>query len=301
VPRYSPAILLLILLNLIPVATIGQVQVVVSIKPLQLIAESLLGDGGTVTTLLPGDRSPHHYSITPADRFAIADAKLVIYTGEELETQLHSILERVKPAEQVLRLLSLENLILLSLGEEQTAAGTTHSHGRYDPHVWLSPANGGLIALAIADRLGAADPENAENYYDRARRLVAELALQESSWRQRLLQTAGQPYIVYHDAFSYFEGFFELQHALSLVADPEVQPGIRQILEVRSAIDQLQPVCLLAEPFANQATIDTMLDGYSLSVARLDILGRNLTEGQGYIQLLNSVINQFYECFQAKP
>ena len=66
---------------------------VVSIKPLQLITESILGSEGTVTSLLTGDMSPHHFSLTPSDRIAIDRADLVLFVGEELETQLHDILQ----------------------------------------------------------------------------------------------------------------------------------------------------------------------------------------------------------------
>jgi zinc transport system substrate-binding protein len=105
------------------------------------------------------------------------------------------------------------------------------------------------------------------------------------------------PYLVYHDAFGYFEKQFGLGHDLTLVEDPEISPGIRQIMTVRAAITDISPSCLFIDESANQATINTMLSGYDINQVSLDLLGKRLVETESYETLMENLVFDFINCF----
>lgn len=276
--------------------TAAEVNVLVTIKPLQLIAEAIIGDAGTVATLMPAGSSPHHYTLSPADRVAIEAADLIIYVGEELETQLDSIMRQLEAKKNILKMLNLESLERLSL-----IPGEGIKDGmdipRFDPHIWLNTDNATTMAAAIRDQLAVIDSTQASEFADNFNRFNNSLIDLESQWQQSIQSIELEPYLVYHNAFSYFETQFGLGHRLVLVNDPEIQPGIRQILNVRKALTEIQPVCLFIDESASRATINTMLSGYKINMVQLDLLGKKLTETEGYEQLMENLINDFIHCF----
>ncbi|MBN3562169.1 zinc ABC transporter substrate-binding protein [Aliamphritea spongicola] len=96
------------------------VKVVASIKPLQLIAASLLGDSAETTLLISADNSPHHYNMKPSDVRRLQDADLVIWVGPDLERFLVKPLKR-NPA---------RNLALLSEDEQEEH----DEHAKHEDH-----------------------------------------------------------------------------------------------------------------------------------------------------------------------
>ena len=280
----------------LPIKVVAQVNVLVTIKPLQLIAETIVGGVGTISTLLPAGNSPHHYNLSPSDRIAIEAADLIIYVGEELETQFDSVMDQLGSKKNILELLPLQSLERHSLTTEMASA-TGIENIRYDPHIWLNTGNATKIAEAIRNRLTLLDKARAGEFAENFNRFNNRLNELQSLLHQKLETADPGPYVVYHNAFRYFEKQFELSHRLAFVEDPEIQPGMRQILKVREAITNFEPVCLFTDDSASQATINTMLSGYQINSVQLDLLGKRLGEAEGYEQLMENLVDDFTNCF----
>jgi len=284
---------------LFPVALFAQqvnadASLVVSIKPLQLLAEAVVGGHGKVRTLVAPTDSPHHYTMTPSDRLALESADLIVYIGEELETELHSVLTNLDSGRPVIRLLDgpgIQVRPLAGIGAQKDEK----SVGR-DPHIWLDNRNGLAIAAIIRDELVRIDSDARQAYADNYERLAAGLAAGETRWRAELESVPELPYAVYHDAIGYFESRFNRRHSLVLVHDPEIPPGIRHILDTRQAIEQRQPACLFTDLTARQNTIDTVLAGHDLRQVRLDLLGSRMAPGEGYVDLFDNLVDDFRNC-----
>ena len=280
----------LVVLLLLMSSAHGEMSLVASIKPLQLIAASILGNEGDIRVLLPGSDSPHHYTMTPSDRLALDSAALIVYVGEQLETELHDVLSKLAEDQQVLELNALPGL-----NRRQLAGGDN-----LDPHIWLDSRNGLQIAAALRDSLTAIDrgraPQWAENYAALEQQLIAG----EARWRARLQAVPAIPYGVYHDAIGYFEARFERRYSVVLVDDPETQPGIRQMLQVRRAIAEQQPVCLFTDVTSRQTTIDTLFADHEVQQVQLDLLGDRLGTGGTYLQLLDNLVNDFSRCLNGE-
>lgn len=292
--------LLCLLCNLValglPLNAVAEVNVLVTIKPLQLLTEAIIGDKGRVSTLMSADSSPHHYTLSPADRIAIEAADLIIYIGEELETQFDSVMGQLRSRQNILKILDLQSLERLSLkpGEVDTDGRDSQ---RFDPHIWLDTDNASIIAATIRDQLSIIDNTHASEYAENFNRFNNTLNDLENQWQAKLQSTEVRSYLVYHDAFGYFETQFGLSHQLVMVEDPEMQPGMRQILSVRETITEIQPVCLFIDESARAATINTMLSGYKINTVQLDLLGKRLTDMEGYEQLMENLVNDFINCF----
>ncbi len=276
-----------LILALLPAPQLSaEVNLVVSIKPLQLIAEPLVGSGGNVRVLVPESGSPHHYTMTPSDRLALETADLIIYVGEPLETELHAAIEGLGREHSVLRLLDVAAI------ETRLLSGTD----RVDPHIWLDGGNGLSIAAEIRDRLKVIDGSLEQQLDTHYLQLEQQLLAARPGWQARIQALPGIPYAVYHDAIGYFEAQLNRQHSLVLVEDPEIQPGIRHLMELRRSIASQQPVCLFTDVTARQSIIDTLFADHPVRQRELDLMGDRLTAGATYTSLLDGLVNDFGSC-----
>lgn len=292
---FRARLLFIVILPLVSVHVCAEVNVLVTIKPLQLIAAAIQ-DQGSLTTLTDPDVSAHHFTLSPSDRTAIAGADLVIYVGSNLETQLDGIIQRTKDQHQILSLMMLPGMNVLDLqGNESQAMDTPMIN--LDPHIWLDTANALVIAAAIRDKLITLDPDGEKNYRDNYQLFATQIAALDSVLQNQFLGIVNKPYLVYHNAIAYFESSIGFDHSLILVSDPEVSPGIARILEVRALVPDIKPACLFLERSGNAPVVRTMLNDYPLPIISLDLLGSDIDEGSGYVDLMTTLANDFASCF----
>jgi len=261
------------------------VNVVVSIKPLQLIARQIVAGVGQVKALVPASGSPHHYVMAPSDRLALESADLVVYVGAQLETELHEVLQNLEADTRILEL---------------TASAAISPRflvtGIPDPHIWLDSDNGLAIAAEFRDTLGDLFPGIAAQLAANYRQLEMQLEATGGAWRARMNELPVFNYAVYHDAIGYFEDQVGRRNVLVLVDDPEIAPGIRHILNVRRAIAEKQPVCLFVDTTSRQPVIDTLFRNVTVRQVELDLMGEHLDPGDGYPQLLLNLAEDFAAC-----
>ena len=130
---YRP-ILTFLVMSAIAFPLFAQVDVLASIKPLGLLAETVVGNRGNVSILLPKGASAHHYQLRYSDRENLSEADIVLWIGKDLETFL------AKPISQ--RQKSTINASLLPgiqwPAAEQEEVRHHHHHSGKNPHLWLN-------------------------------------------------------------------------------------------------------------------------------------------------------------------
>lgn len=262
------------------------ITIVTTIKPLQLIAQAIVDGQSSVTSLLPTNQSPHHYSLTPSDRLAIADADLLIWTGPALESFLIATMENLGRSKKVITALSLENLVLYEMAENQI-----------DPHFWLDPGNALIVAESIEKIVSALDKTNAAQYTENLHRFSQAITAMDVAFEPVQEKIKSQPYAVYHSAYQYLENYYGLQHGLALVADPEVQPGIRAMMTTRATLKQLQPVCLFTDVETNESVVNTLLAGQQIKRTELDPIGDKVSVNrEAYVTMISNLLQQMSAC-----
>lgn len=291
-----PALLLSMLALLVSPALQAGSSVLVSIKPLRLIVEALISEADSIETLIGQDASPHHYLMRPSDRLRLAAADLVVWIGPGLETELADILADQGDGTRILQAMEIPGLATLSSGSGHPGRELAGA----DPHLWLDADNAIAIARAVSRELALLEAEMAGFYSSRLAAFIESVEDREPRWRGRLALRPAGPYAVYHDAFRYLERRYGLDHHLVLVHDTEVQPGARQILEVRRAIADIRPRCLLKDPWARQPVIDTMLAGHTLNEVVLDVIGAQATGSDSYVHFMDKLVDDLAGCIQAR-
>jgi zinc transport system substrate-binding protein len=276
---------------------VAQPRVIASIKPLQLIAASVMDGIATPALIVPANQSPHHFTLRPSDVARVAQADLALWVGEGMETYLQGLFAQAGVQTQVLEFAEIPAVVLLEPGGANIQAHSEHGH-RYDPHLWLDTSNAVLLAEAIGAALKSMDPNNATVYDSNLARFEVDIQQLNSRITSQMASLAGQRYAVFHNGMQYFERQFGLQHEFVLVPDHEIQPGIRHLLGLRTQLAERQPVCLLDDVNSNDATVQTVFQDYPVRRVRIDVLGDTLMDVQhdSYIQMIDKLAASLQSC-----
>ena len=180
----------------------------------------------------------------------------------------------------------------------ETHAGdhSGHDHSGSDAHVWLDPANGRVWLGAIAAELSKLDPDNAATYAANAAQGQAALEVLEAELTAELAPMADTGFVVFHDAYQYFERRFGLSAAGAISFSDASAPSAGRIAELRAAVADLGATCVFAEPQFSSGLVDTVF-AEAATVGLLDPLGQDLEPGAGlYAQVLRNMAGTFSTC-----
>lgn len=173
-----------------------------------------------------------------------------------------------------------------------------HDHSGTDSHAWLDPVNGQLWLGAIAAELARLDPDNAATYAANAAAGQAELVALEAELAARMAPLAGTGFVVFHDAYQYFEQRFGLQAAGAISLSDASAPSAARIAELQKAVRDLNVACVFSEPQFDAGLIETVFEGQA-RIGVLDPLGQDLTPGAGlYAAMLRQMGDAFETCLK---
>lgn len=171
------------------------------------------------------------------------------------------------------------------------------AHEGGDPHIWLDPENGAVALAAIADTLMRLDPENAATYAANSKAAQARLAALRAEIDSMLAPARGQPFVVFHDAYHYFEARFDFEATAAVSTGDAATPGAARIAAVREHIAESGAVCAFAEPQMNTSLLETVVEGQKTRLGLLDPLGASLEPGPMlYENLLRAMAAEMGGC-----
>jgi zinc transport system substrate-binding protein len=282
-------------------------RVVASIKPVHSLVAAVMAGVGEPALLVQGAASAHTYSLRASDARALAGADLVFWVGEGMETFLAGPLESLAATARIVELSTAPGVVMLPArtgdlwepGEEAAAHGEEeeHHHDGVDLHLWLAPDNARAMVRAIAAALAGTDPGRGEAYAANAAATLARIDALDERLAAELAPVRGVPFIVFHDAYHYFEDAYGLTAAGSITLTPDVQPGARRLAALRGRIAEGGVVCVFAEPQFSSSLIDTALAGTAARRGELDPHGAALTPGPDlWFTLMQDLADRLVDC-----
>ena len=129
--------------------------------------------------------------------------------------------------------------------------GSHHAHSRQDPHIWLDPESIQQVVRMISKRLSARNPAYEKQYSKNAQLLNQEISLLHSQTRKSFEKMKNKPFLVYHDAFQYFENSYQLNGLGAVAAEPSSPLTIKHIYRLKKLIKAESVKCIFAEPEVN--------------------------------------------------
>ncbi|NLU13182.1 MAG: zinc ABC transporter substrate-binding protein ZnuA [Gammaproteobacteria bacterium] len=299
-------------LTLWSISAQAQVQILTSIKPLQLIAAASQDGQGEPQVLLPPGASPHYFVLRPSDAKRLDQADLFYWIGPDLENFLPRLVkQRSQPSVAVQ---TLPELQLQYFGAAQAHAEDEHQHehshthdliehdhnhqpGTVDAHLWLLPHNAKVIAQRMSADLSQLDPNNAKQYAANLHAFNQRLDRLDQQLQAQLQPLRSKSFFVFHEAFNYFEQAYGLKHAGVFAVSGELQPGAKHINQMRQRLQHAGPSCVFSEPPLQPRLAQTLAANLPVKLAELDALGTDIPiTATGYEQLLQNLASQFSNC-----
>jgi len=287
----------------------AKLNVVATIKPIHSLVAKLMDGIGTPTLLVEGAASPHTFALKPSGVRAINAADVFIRVSGDLEPFTRKIVTALPDRVRVVTLANAPGVRLLKRrrsgmfeghvhkgGEEGVSAGETHD---VDGHIWLDPDNAKAIVSYLAQVLSARDPAHADKLKANARRLNSEIDALTADIAAATKPLKGKPFVVFHDAYQYFETRFGLDALGSITASPEIQPSAKRLTELRRKLRALKAVCVFAEPLYQPNLIAAVTEGTDARSGTLDPAGTTLAPGPDlYFALMHNLATGFKSCLE---
>ncbi|NTV16941.1 MAG: zinc ABC transporter solute-binding protein [Chlorobiaceae bacterium] len=243
----------------------GKLQVVTSIEPLSYFAGRIGGRHTAVSVMVPPGGNPHSYEPSPRQMARLGDAALFIKAGSGVAFEL-DWMQRFLSLNPGLRVcdasLGVPLIPLLHEGDE-----SGNHHGHLDPHYWLSPENGIVIANNIARSLAEADPANRSSYEVNRKKLVAELRTLDREIRQDLAGIKHRRFLVFHPAWGYYAAAFQLEQIAVEEEGKTLTPRQMQLVIAKARANRIRVVFVSPQFSTSQAeTIAAEIRGVTRSV-----------------------------------
>ncbi len=301
----------------------AEVKVVASIKPIHSLVSYVMDGVGEPDVIVDGYNSPHGFSLKPSHAKMIENADIIIWVGEDLEAFLEKPLNTIAKKAVNIEIMDLSGVKKLKFREKNIFEGhddhghghkekkhddhghkkakhddhghEEHAHGEHDPHVWLDPMNAKVIVKEIENQLVKLDPDNSSKYKANSKKAQSELDNLTRNIKKDL--KGNLRFVVFHDAYQYFENRFGIKVLGALTVNPDVLPGAEQLSEIREVIEHEKVNCLFSEPQFNPAIIKSIAKDTKIKTGVLDPLGATLDKGKGmYFGLIQSMYASFKGC-----
>ena len=313
------------LIGLLAFSTLAKadLKVVTSIKPIHSLAGYIMDGVGSPGLIVDGYNSPHSFQLKPSHAKMLEQADIIFWIGEDLENFLEKPLATIAMKAKKIELLEINGIKKLKFRErnifdehddhghdakkeehdddddhghdakkEEHDDHEGHGHGEYDPHIWLDPINAKVILNEITEHLIEDDSKNTTTYKSNLAKALAKI---DKLIIDVITETnTDLSYVVFHDAYQYYENRFNVNILGAMTVNPDVMPGAEQIHEIHEVIEHDNVNCILSEPQFNPDIIKSIAKDTSVKTGVLDPLGANLKPGKNlYFDLIRNMSSSF--------
>ena len=312
----------------------AEIKVVTTIKPLHSLIANVMDGVGEPSLIIEDSTSPHSFTLKPSHAKLLQEADLIFWVGEGIETFMERPLESIVKNAEVVEFMKVESIEKLKFREESIygdhddhddhdedhdghddhddhddhdedhdghddhddhAGHEGHNHGEFDAHIWLDPINAKEMVHEIAHELGHLDPTNKDKYEANADSTILALDQLIEDVSKDINKDA--KFVVFHDAYQYFEERFGVRAAGALTLNTDVLPGAKQIDEIQDVIKDRGINCIFSEPQFNPKIISTIAKDTNIKTGVFDPLGANINSDKDlYFKLISNLGSELKGC-----
>ena len=157
--------------------------------------------------------------------------------------------------------------------------------------------NAKAMVHEIEEALVEADPANAATYKANAEAMMSKLDELVTEIEAELEPVKGRGYVVFHDAYQYFETRFGVSAVGSITVSPEVLPGAERVVELRDKVRSLDATCVFSEPQFEPKLVMTITENTTAGSGVLDPLGASIDDGpELYFTLIRNMAKSLKDC-----
>lgn len=288
-------LLVVFLLSFTSTQAFARVDVVATTQDIAAITKAVGKKHVDVISLTKGSRDPHFATAKPSMIRKLFHANLLVLVGAELETGwLPALIQsarnsNVQPGNPgYLDLSMFANIKGKPKVNVTRDMGDVHAAG--NPHYWLDPENGILMAKAIADKLSEIDQNNAQEYQANANLFSDKLNAKIIEWKTELAFLRNMPVITYHTSMLYLADTFGLRIADHIEPKPGITPGASHLNKLVSTIKEKQIQLILMEPYYEKRSAQLLNRKTGIKIAVVPQSVGAISSVTDYISLFDEIV-----------
>ena len=305
--------------------------IITTIQPITSLVSAVIGNTGKTISLIPTEISPHEYKLKPSDIKKLQNGNIIFYVSDHLETSITKVFENLPKNIKSINLMEDAGIKHLAIRDNEAWERHDHRHGHGDHHdhdkkakehddhedekhakkhddhnnhekeddvhIWLSPDNAVKIIKKVNKELSLYFPENAKTYNKNTNQMIKKINELEVELKNELSGIKDKPYIVFHDAYQYFETSFDLNAVGSIALDGDIASSPKQISFIKDKIVKFKASCVFEEPQFDSKLLKIVAEGTNAQIGTLDPLGLNIKSGENfYLQLLKNMAKSLKDC-----
>jgi len=287
--------------------------VITTIQPINALVNAVIGNTGGSTSLIPSEISPHEFKLKPSDVKSLQDGNIIFYISSHLESSITKVFKNLPKNIKIVNLMEETGINHLAIRDNEAWERHDHhdDHDKHakkdddhddhekedDVHIWLEPDNAIKIIQKVNKELSLLFPENSQIYNKNATNIINKITELKSELKEELLSIKDKPYIVFHDAYQYFEKVFGLNAVGSIALEDDVATSPKQISYIRNKIIKSNVSCVFQEPQFDSKLVKTVVEGTDAKIGTLDPLGVDIANKKDfYLQLLRNMSKSLKEC-----
>ncbi|HYP20379.1 MAG TPA: zinc ABC transporter substrate-binding protein [Chloroflexia bacterium] len=223
-------------------------NVVATTTQIRSMTEAVLGDRGTVRSILPPGADAHDFEPKPSTVQAVSESDLVLKHGIGLDDWVDKLIENAGGARP---------LITVTVGIPLRAGDEEGEHGQSDPHVWLNVTNAITMTANIRDALSQADPANEAVYQTNAGTYITRLRELDRYIKDQIatIPPEDRKMVTNHDALGYYIDAYGLTFVGSIIPSMSTgaQPSAQDVAELIRKIKEAKVKAIFLESRVNSA------------------------------------------------
>jgi len=287
----KPILFALVMTALACTAAAAKINVVASTTDLASIAAAVGGDAIDVTSINRGAADPHFVEVLPSYMVRVKKAQVYLMVGLDLDRWAQPIIDGSRNSKLIVVDCSRDIPPLeVATGKVDASMGDVHPRG--NPHYWLDPDNGKIIAATIEDALTRADPGNAANYRSGRERFDAAIEQKKAAWKTAAAPLSGLKIVTFHNSWPYFCRCF----GIDVVGFVEPWPGIEPTPSHTAALIETmkaQHVHIIGvEPYFSKRTPETIARATAARVVDLPPSVGGAAGATDYFALFDELIGR---------
>lgn len=260
-------------------ASVGLINVMVSILPQVDFAKKIGGEKVQVTEMIPPGFSPATYDPSPEQLRKLQDADIYFRIGhipfEKAQMEkLKNLNQKMKVIDTSagISLIKIANHSHAEDKHDEAEAAENHEAGN-DPHIWLSPKLVKIQAKHIYNALVEYSPQNKDYFTQNYNQLIKNLDELDQTLTNTFAPIKGQTILVFHPAFGYLADTYGFHQAAIEIEGKDPTPAQLQKIIDEAKNDNIKVIFVQAQFSAKSAeSVAQEIEG---AVAQIDPLAKD--------------------------
>lgn len=289
-------VIVVLMLGIFTIVRAGTIKVVTTTTDMKSITELIGGNKVSVTSIATGYQNPHFVDPKPSYIISLSNADMFVTVGLDLETgwspQLLTSSRNNKIQKGAAGYVDASTGVTLSQvpSSVNRAEGDIHIYG--NPHYWLDPLNGKVIARNIANGLEKVDPSNKAIYEANLQTFFSKIDAKMKEWQTKMGPFKGSKIIAYHNEWVYFETRFGLQIVDFMEPKPGIPPSPSQLVKVIKEVKANSIKVIISSPYFTTSSSDVVAKQTGVKVLTIATSVGGFDSIKNYFDLFDYDINQ---------